>query len=157
MTVMIPLQAKTSLPSPVSGHGNHAVGSPAATPVSSYPLTQTGKQRRKSPSSRYRRTVPISANKPLPAKARHDLLQLLTNHRTDLELLEIVTQAIIDLLNKRATPANREDALDFFRGEVYAIYMSMLDLGYMGFPQAIEALLHQSGAIQGHETPSAKE
>ncbi|MFO7663365.1 MAG: hypothetical protein R6X18_12340 [Chloroflexota bacterium] len=147
---------------------------PLQVPVSNqvstvpYPPPTTGKQRRKSPSSRYRRTVPIPSNKPLSAKARHDLLQLLTNHRTDLEinsanegarllLLEIVTQAIIDLLNKRATPANREDALAFFRGEVYAIYMSMLDLGQMGFPQAIEALLLQSGSIQGHETRSAKE
>jgi hypothetical protein len=143
------------------------VSTPIQVPVSSlppasrYPAMTTGKQRKRSPSSRYRRTVRIPVNKPLSAKARHDLLQLLTNHRTDLEinsanegarllLLEIVTQAIIDLLNKRATPANRQDALDFFRGEVYAIYMSMLDLEQMEFPQAIEALLLQSGAMEGN-------
>jgi hypothetical protein len=112
--------------------------------------------------------VPIPANAPLSAGARHDLYQLLTNHRTELEinsanegarllLLEVVIQAVIDLLNRRSTPANRRDALDFFRSEVYARYMSMLDLEQMGFPQAIEALLHQSGAIHGQEMPSVEE
>lgn len=126
------------------------------------PPHPTGKQRHRSPSSRYRRTVPIAADKPLSAQARHDLYQLLTNHRSELEinsanegarllLLEIVIQAVIDLLNKRSTPANRRDALDFFRGEVYALYMNMLDLENIGFPQAIEALLLQSGAIENSD------
>lgn len=137
--------------------------------ASPYPTISTGKQRKRNQPSRYRRTVPISANTPLSTQARHDLLQLLTNHRTELEinsanegarllLLEIVTQAVIDLLNKRATPANRQAALDFFRGETYAIYMSMLDLEGIGFPQAIEALLLQSGAIQSNGSePISKE
>ncbi len=127
-------------------------------PASAFVAETIKRQRKRRPSSRYRRTVPIQLNRPLSAKDRHDLLQLLTNNRTDLQInsaaegarlliLEIVIQAIIDLMNKKATPANRRDALDFFRGEIYVIYMNMLDLSEIGFPQAIEALLLQSDPI----------
>jgi hypothetical protein len=127
-------------------------------PASPFVEETRKKQRKRSPSSRYRRTIPIPLDRPLSAGDRHDLLQLLTNNRTDLAInsaaegarlliLEVIVQALIDLLNKKATPVHRRDALDFFLGEAYVLYMNMLDLDEIGFPQAIEVLLLQSDAI----------
>lgn len=116
------------------------------------PLEVTVAPKPRNQPSRYRRTVLIQTDQPLTDQQSNDLYQLLVNHRTELELnsanegarlllLEVIVQAVIDLMNPGSTERHRSEALAFFHGPLYRIYLNMLGLTNMGFPQAIECLL----------------